>query len=185
MQLTTSSAKWQPFCLFINALSPDDMIQPQYNKSIYMCRADSRLAPCQWEASLQSNAVSYWLGTNLESALYMDILWVILYIKPTPSHPAHGPMRANERWCYITTLPPIGWAHTQQLFLLTSFPTEAIYGLLWRKKVSLVSGMAAYTVVYCRHQTTLGGLMVHSHDVTRITRSQSLGMLHLRQLLSS
>ena len=33
-------------------------------------RADSRLAPNQWETSLQSNAVSYWLGTSLESALY-------------------------------------------------------------------------------------------------------------------
>ena len=32
-------------------------------------RADSRLAPNQWETSLQINAVSHWLGTNLESAL--------------------------------------------------------------------------------------------------------------------
>ena len=31
--------------------------------------ADSRFAPSQWETSLQSNAVSHWLGTNLESAL--------------------------------------------------------------------------------------------------------------------
>ena len=30
---------------------------------------DSRLAPSQWETSLQSNAVSHWLGANLESAL--------------------------------------------------------------------------------------------------------------------
>ena len=33
-------------------------------------RADSRLAPSQWETSLQSNAVSHWLGANLESALF-------------------------------------------------------------------------------------------------------------------
>ena len=32
-------------------------------------RADSRLVPSQWETSLQSNAVSHWLGTNLESTL--------------------------------------------------------------------------------------------------------------------
>ena len=32
-------------------------------------RADSRLALSQWETSLQSNAVVYWLGANLESAL--------------------------------------------------------------------------------------------------------------------
>ena len=31
--------------------------------------AHSRLAPSQWETSLQSNAVSHWLGANLESAL--------------------------------------------------------------------------------------------------------------------
>ena len=33
-------------------------------------RADSRYAPSQWETALQSSAVSHWLGTNLESALY-------------------------------------------------------------------------------------------------------------------
>ena len=32
-------------------------------------RAHSRLAPSQWETSLQSNTISPWLGTNLESAL--------------------------------------------------------------------------------------------------------------------
>ena len=32
-------------------------------------RADSQLAPSQWETSLQSNAVSHWLCANLESAL--------------------------------------------------------------------------------------------------------------------
>ena len=31
-------------------------------------RADCRLAPSQWEMSLQSNAISHWLGANLESA---------------------------------------------------------------------------------------------------------------------
>ena len=36
---------------------------------IIMNRADSRLAPSQWETSLQSNAIPHWLGTNLESAL--------------------------------------------------------------------------------------------------------------------
>ena len=32
-------------------------------------RADFRFAPSQWETSLQSNAVSHWLGANLESPL--------------------------------------------------------------------------------------------------------------------
>ena len=34
------------------------------------CRADFRLAPSQWETSLQSKVVSHWLGANLESALH-------------------------------------------------------------------------------------------------------------------
>ena len=38
----------------------------------YIYRADSRLAPSQWEASLQSHVVSHWLGANLESTLYLQ-----------------------------------------------------------------------------------------------------------------
>ena len=34
---------------------------------------DSRFAPNQWETSLQSNAVSHWLGANLESALDSNV----------------------------------------------------------------------------------------------------------------
>ena len=37
-----------------------------------ICRADSRFAPSQCETSLQSNAVSHWLSTNLEWALILD-----------------------------------------------------------------------------------------------------------------
>ena len=47
--------------------------------------ADSRPAPSQWETSLQSNAVSHWLGANLESAL----------VKPE--------WRALMAWCLIDT----------------------------------------------------------------------------------
>ena len=41
---------------------------------IYQCIfwADSRLAPSQWETLLERNAVSHWLGANLESALISD-----------------------------------------------------------------------------------------------------------------
>ena len=38
---------------------------------IFWCRAEFRLAPSQWETSLQSNAISHWLGANLESSLLM------------------------------------------------------------------------------------------------------------------
>ena len=40
-----------------------------------VCRSDSRLAPSQWETLLQSNAVSHWLGTNLESSLKLNQPW--------------------------------------------------------------------------------------------------------------
>ena len=41
-------------------------------------KAGSRFAPSQWETSLQSNAVSHWLGANLESALlHCWYIWVI------------------------------------------------------------------------------------------------------------
>ena len=38
-----------------------------------MYMTDSRLAPSQWETWLQSNAVSHWLGANLESTLYIHL----------------------------------------------------------------------------------------------------------------
>ena len=41
-------------------------------------RADSRLAPSQWETLLQSNAASHWLGANLESAL--NVIWFTTYL---------------------------------------------------------------------------------------------------------
>ena len=41
----------------------------KHYKEAGCCRADSRLAISQWETSLQNNAVSHWLGANLESAL--------------------------------------------------------------------------------------------------------------------
>ena len=40
-----------------------------YVTGLVQYRADSRFAPSQWETSLQSNAISHWLGASLESAL--------------------------------------------------------------------------------------------------------------------
>ena len=39
-------------------------------------RAESRLAPSQWETSLQSNAVSHWLRVNLQTSLGVMVIWV-------------------------------------------------------------------------------------------------------------
>ena len=48
------------------------------------CSADARLAPSQWETSLQSNAVSHWLGANLDSALLYK--WGICWKDKTDKH---------------------------------------------------------------------------------------------------
>ena len=85
------SAKWCLSCLGLNVLthwSLDDVVLILYVLSVLMItfviisiaiafrwiehRADSRLAPSQWETSLQSNTVYHWLGANLESALLQD-----------------------------------------------------------------------------------------------------------------
>ena len=42
----------------------------EYHMDNSTIKADSRLAPSQWETSLQSNAISHWLDANLKSALY-------------------------------------------------------------------------------------------------------------------
>ena len=44
----------------------------------YMCRADSRFAPSQWETALLCNDVSHWLGASLESAMYVSVNWIII-----------------------------------------------------------------------------------------------------------
>ena len=66
-----------------------------YPYNIY--RADSRLAPSQWETSLQSNAVSHWLGTNLESAL-------IYYPKLCHHHACKYPRPKNARLSADTSM---------------------------------------------------------------------------------
>ena len=45
-----------------------------HETELYCSKADSRLVPSQWKTSLQSNAVSHWLGANLESSLLQYIL---------------------------------------------------------------------------------------------------------------
>ena len=54
---------------------------------ISMIRADSRSAPSRWEKVLYCNAVSHWLGANLESAMWITardaavtiLRWMVLY----------------------------------------------------------------------------------------------------------
>ena len=54
-------------CKMAVTLSRDQCV----NNVRCFCRVDSKLAPNQWETSLQSNAVSHWLCAYLESALLL------------------------------------------------------------------------------------------------------------------
>ena len=85
--------------------------------------ADSRFAPSQWEMSLQSNAVSHWLGANLESTLAIQRLGDFYYKDNTVVRPSYlyngnphywqetfilkqSPAYLFGRW-YVVGIPPI------------------------------------------------------------------------------
>ena len=99
-------------------------------------RADSRLSPSQWETSLQSNAISHWLGAILESALYYPTPEVngtecklahplppttnpasIIIIPPPPTPPPTHPIHLT--CCWSSWQPrswwswQLCWAHLQ------------------------------------------------------------------------
>ena len=59
-----------------------DSLSIPMSRLILFCRADSRFAPSQWGASLQSNAVSHWLGANLESALFFYYFFLVSPRRP-------------------------------------------------------------------------------------------------------
>ena len=59
-------------------------------------RADTRLAPSQWETSLQSNAVSHWLDANLESAVEL------LFLFPAPDQPQVSAQAVNSTAIHVT-----------------------------------------------------------------------------------
>ena len=83
-------------------------------------RADSRFAPSQWERTLQSNAVSHWLGANLESALTLiscnnkyDLLW--LKLKPQGAWGLLSSSNFNF-WCCWWFFLKSFWKQTSILF---------------------------------------------------------------------
>ena len=80
-----------------------------------MIRADSRFAPSQWELSLQSNAVSHWLGANLETALMIypigskvkceTAMWhhtVVLTHKQLEKMGANSALWQLMLWCQVS-----------------------------------------------------------------------------------
>ena len=65
-------------------------------------RADSRLAPSQWEMLLQSKAISHWLGTNIEPALQYNDKWQSMNRSTSEQH--------EDKW-----LIHWKWFHGQKL----------------------------------------------------------------------
>ena len=53
--------------------------QISFSQEVVVSRDDSRFAPSQWETSLQSNAISHWLGANLEPAPSKYLLYCSIY----------------------------------------------------------------------------------------------------------
>ena len=108
---------WRLVSHYLNQWWPSSLTHTCVNNDpvywvIIFARADSSLALSQWETSLQCNAVSHWLGANLESALYAtpslnwsnpgDVaLTICNKIRP-----------ASERRRYKVTPSLIGWAQT-------------------------------------------------------------------------
>ena len=84
-------------------------------------RADSRLAPSQWETSLRSNAVSHWLGASLESSLYRPhphscsrenmSTQVTATAPPHTACPPTGPHPPPRVACQVVVIPnpPVVW----------------------------------------------------------------------------
>ena len=82
-------------------------------------RADSRLAPSQWETPLQSNAVSHWLGVNLESPTE------IIDITHHPITPP--PWYAITRWfVFFSSVLPEIWMGVILLACFSILPRKSV-----------------------------------------------------------
>ena len=58
----------------------------KHTPNYYHCRANFKIAPSQWETSLQSNTISHWLGANLESSLHwFRICPVACFLSASPN----------------------------------------------------------------------------------------------------
>ena len=113
---------WHPLTDFKNTRNDFDKQLRQAQSKHYQqqhshihTRADSRLVPSLWETSLQSNTVSQWLGTNLESALHIlrtddpkEFWRHINRFRPEKSD-LHAPNCVELYNGHITTDPDVVW----------------------------------------------------------------------------
>ena len=120
-------------------------------------RADSRLASCQWETSLQSNAVSHWLGANLESALlYTPMLETEFY--PAAPFVVTGDNRGSDdnirgrkwRWHRDDFQFPVPW-NMCRVYALLCLNTGRLAHIL----------LGHFTATHERNHTFMGGQQGH------------------------
>ena len=128
-----------------------------------MCRADSRLASSQWETSLQSNAVSHRLGTNLELAVY-GLLSPIIYL--TTNQPL-WPLSAMKQSSLATMCgtrskdPLIHWGLQKMACKLHTFSNATFYFVfcLFLVSVALFELRLNYVHVHpSEYKSTLGSI---------------------------
>ena len=89
-------------------------------------RVDSRFAPSQWETSLQSNVVSHWLGTNLESALYIVSICTTAIRLVTFSH--RGPANQKEcSWVFVDMFLSPPYLMNVEVYNEKPYPVSLMY----------------------------------------------------------
>ena len=115
-----------------------------------MSRADSRLVPNQWETSLLSNAVSHWLGANLESAsmshnsrCYTSMIFLTCNLRPFSFYgwARSQPMKENVAH---GTSSLIGWELAQ--WLIEHVPSVIADSV---NPVDVVKRLTLFFISYC------------------------------------
>ena len=93
-------------------------------------RADTRFASSQWEMLLQSNAISHWLGTNLESVLHLITISNGSSDDKIGSMTPHTAMTSVYRLgFYAAYMDPMSSVWKRLINLITNSPTHV---LLWQ-----------------------------------------------------
>ena len=95
-------------------------------------QADSRRAPGQWETSLQSNAVSYCLGANLESAL------VMIFIEIQIAYSQVVWAKTDHVGCGVRTCTPV-YSEDYDIMFPWAVYTVCNYGPMWVTTAIVVS----------------------------------------------
>ena len=99
----------------------------------YRCGAWSWFAPNHWETSLQSNAISHWMDTNLHSALPLVINARevqhngIMFLVPI--------ITATTGWCLYCNMQVVLWSVNHTIPLNTWFCPQYLHSLKYRGRV--------------------------------------------------